>query len=89
MSLFKNYKNCIYCRSSSLKKLKNQFIPMNFYLEDIMSDLKITKNQLKKMKIYECENCTEILKPKAGDCCVFCSFGTIACPPIQENNSCC
>jgi hypothetical protein len=60
MSLFKNYKNCIYCRSSSLKKLKNQFIPMNFYLEAIMSDLKITKNQLKKMKIYECENCNII-----------------------------
>jgi len=24
---------------------------------------------------YECENCHEILKPKEGDCCVFCSYG--------------
>ena len=38
---------------------------------------------------YECENCKEVLKPKEGDCCVYCSYGTIACQPIQENNSCC
>ncbi len=41
---------------------------------------------------YECENCNKILRPKAGDCCVFCSFGSVACPPIQEGgkeNSCC
>ena len=24
-----------------------------------------------------------------GDCCVFCSYGTIACPPIQEQRGCC
>lgn len=38
---------------------------------------------------YECENCHEILKPKAGDCCVFCSYGTVECPPIQKGTSCC
>lgn len=40
---------------------------------------------------YECENCHEVLKPKAGDCCVYCSYGTYACPPIQENgkSNCC
>ncbi|WP_296705753.1 GDCCVxC domain-containing (seleno)protein [Algoriphagus sp.] len=40
---------------------------------------------------YECENCHEILKPKSGDCCVFCSYGTIPCPPIQEGGkgNCC
>ena len=38
---------------------------------------------------YECENCKMILKPKEGDCCVYCSYGTVACPPIQENKSCC
>ena len=32
---------------------------------------------------YECENCKKILRPNEGDCCVFCSFGTVACPPIQ------
>lgn len=38
---------------------------------------------------YECENCKTVLKPKEGDCCVYCSYGTVACPPIQENESCC
>ncbi|MFT5576269.1 MAG: hypothetical protein ACI89D_001793 [Bermanella sp.] len=37
---------------------------------------------------YACEGCDEVLKPKAGDCCVFCSYGTVKCPPIQENGCC-
>ena len=38
---------------------------------------------------YECESCHSILKPKSGDCCVFCSYGTAKCPPIQLGKSCC
>lgn len=38
---------------------------------------------------YECENCKILLKPKAGDCCVFCSYGTVPCPPIQAEGKCC
>src|SRR5580704_16779734 len=38
---------------------------------------------------YECTQCKTLLKPKAGDCCVFCSYGSIACPPIQEQRGCC
>ncbi|MEH6308733.1 MULTISPECIES: GDCCVxC domain-containing (seleno)protein [Olivibacter] len=38
---------------------------------------------------YECENCHERLKPLQGDCCVFCSYGDVKCPPIQGNISCC
>ena len=38
---------------------------------------------------YECEKCTTVLKPNEGDCCVYCSFATIPCPPIQENKACC
>ncbi|WNC72329.1 GDCCVxC domain-containing (seleno)protein [Thalassotalea psychrophila] len=38
---------------------------------------------------YECSRCYTILKPLSGDCCVFCSFGTVKCPPIQQGNSCC
>jgi len=40
---------------------------------------------------YECENCKKVLKPLEGDCCVYCSFGTNACPPIQEDGKggCC
>lgn len=37
---------------------------------------------------YACTNCGEILKPKKGDCCVFCSYGTVKCPPIQAQGSC-
>ncbi|MHB8475718.1 MAG: GDCCVxC domain-containing (seleno)protein [Steroidobacteraceae bacterium] len=38
---------------------------------------------------YECSRCKTLLKPKAGDCCVFCSYGTVACPPVQAQRSCC
>ena len=38
---------------------------------------------------YECANCKQVLKPKEGDCCVFCSYGSVACPPIQEGSACC
>jgi len=32
---------------------------------------------------YRCEGCGETLKPRDGDCCVFCSYGTVECPPKQ------
>jgi len=32
---------------------------------------------------YECTGCRSRLKPTPGDCCVFCSYGTVKCPPIQ------
>jgi len=32
---------------------------------------------------YECPGCHTLLRPKAGDCCVFCSYGSIRCPPVQ------
>jgi len=38
---------------------------------------------------YDCKGCGALLKPKAGDCCVYCSYGTVACPPIQEGDDCC
>ena len=38
---------------------------------------------------YDCKGCGAVLRPKHGDCCVYCSYGTVACPPIQEGNSCC
>jgi hypothetical protein len=38
---------------------------------------------------YQCEECKTRLKPLAGDCCVFCSYGTVKCPPIQQGQSCC
>ena len=38
---------------------------------------------------YECENCKQVLKPLKGDCCVYCSYGTAKCPPIQAGKKCC
>jgi hypothetical protein len=37
---------------------------------------------------YHCESCGEMLRPLAGDCCVFCSYGTVPCPPRQNDQSC-
>jgi hypothetical protein len=36
---------------------------------------------------YECANCKALIRPKAGDCCVFCSYGSVKCPPMQEKSS--
>ena len=36
---------------------------------------------------YECESCHAVLKPKAGDCCVFCSYGTVKCPSMQRRGN--
>lgn len=33
---------------------------------------------------YDCKGCGELLRPKRGDCCVFCSYGTMPCPPVLE-----
>jgi hypothetical protein len=38
---------------------------------------------------YECRQCKTLLRPESGDCCVFCSFGSVKCPPIQEQHACC
>ena len=38
---------------------------------------------------YDCPACHAHLKPLEGDCCVFCSYGSVACPPIQKDASCC
>ncbi len=38
---------------------------------------------------YECKQCHELLRPRAGDCCVFCSYGTVKCPPMQAGGGCC
>lgn len=38
---------------------------------------------------HECAGCGVLLKPKIGDCCVFCSYGSVKCPPKQEERDCC
>jgi hypothetical protein len=36
---------------------------------------------------YDCAGCGAQLKPKEGDCCVYCSYGSMPCPPIQDQRS--
>lgn len=33
---------------------------------------------------HRCSACGTTSKPKAGDCCVFCSYGDTPCPPMQS-----
>lgn len=33
---------------------------------------------------YECEKCGELLRAKPGDCCVYCSYGDVKCPSMQQ-----
>lgn len=38
---------------------------------------------------HECIGCHALLRPQAGDCCVFCSYGSVPCPPVQAERGCC
>lgn len=38
---------------------------------------------------YDCRGCGALLRPQQGDCCVFCSFGSLPCPPVQAKRACC
>lgn len=38
---------------------------------------------------YKCTACGAVLKPLPGDCCVYCSYATVPCPPIQGGQDCC
>jgi hypothetical protein len=33
---------------------------------------------------YECTGCGTLLRSKPTHCCVFCSYGSIPCPPVQQ-----
>ncbi len=44
--------------------------------------------------IHVCASCGVTLKPRKGDCCVYCSYGDVPCPPIQtkqagDSSGCC
>ena len=68
---------------------------MEIQLESIITCPECSHESKEKMPttacqfFYECKNCKSLLKPKEGDCCVYCSYGTVKCPSIQEGASCC
>jgi hypothetical protein len=35
------------------------------------------------VRFYRCDGCGALLRPLEGDCCVFCSFADVRCPPRQ------
>ena len=37
---------------------------------------------------YECSGCGRLLTRKPGSCCVFCSYGSSPCPPVQAAQAC-
>jgi hypothetical protein len=38
----------------------------------------------------DCKGCGRTLRPLPGSCCVFCSYGSVPCPPIQQGvEPCC
>ena len=40
--------------------------------------------------LHECAGCHTTLKPRADLCCVFCSYGSVPCPPVQIGDmDCC
>jgi len=63
---------------------------MELKTESILTCSKCNSPQKVKMPtnacqhFYKCESCGEMLKPKDGDCCVFCSYADSKCPPKQE-----
>lgn len=34
---------------------------------------------------YRCVGCGTLLRPKEGECCVFCSYGDVPCPSRQRD----
>ncbi|HEY0873605.1 MAG TPA: GDCCVxC domain-containing (seleno)protein [Vicinamibacterales bacterium] len=33
---------------------------------------------------WDCPSCQAVVRPKQGDCCVYCSYGDKRCPPVQD-----
>jgi hypothetical protein len=38
---------------------------------------------------HQCARCGVVLRPMPGDCCVFCSYGDVSCPPVQTGGDRC
>ena len=36
---------------------------------------------------YRCTGCGQVLSPRDGDCCVFCSYSEVVCPPRQTSKA--
>ena len=82
----------LYNKVNALKQAKNIMAVM---LESTITCPECGREEKEQMPedacqfFYECKGCGVLLRPLKGDCCVFCSFGDITCPPIQQKKTCC
>jgi len=38
---------------------------------------------------HQCASCGALQRPLPGHCCIFCSYGSVPCPPVQAAGVCC
>lgn len=85
------YRNKLHCSCATCTTYKGRTV-------ELLSTLTCPNCGHKKQEVmptdacayfYECEECKVHLKPLKGDCCVYCSYGTVACPSVQTGDSCC
>lgn len=71
---------------------------MAYFVMDLLSDLtcpacgyveRLAMPSNACVFFHECTGCHVLLRPNPGHCCVFCSFGSVPCPPIQSGRSDC
>ena len=48
--MFSNIKNCPFCGSKNVKIIKNNELSTNFYVEEIITDLKVSFSFLKNQR---------------------------------------
>jgi len=73
-----------------MKETKKSFIPDSIITCPVCGHQeKETMPEDSCQFFYECKNCGEVLRPLEGDCCVYCSYGSVSCPSIQMKESDC
>ena len=51
---------------------------------------KVTTEQMPSnacVYFFICTRCQQTVKPLPGKCCVYCSYGTVKCPPAQRGEN--
>ena len=71
-------------KEKNLSKISSSEISLN--IKEVKSTEQMPTNYCQY--IWECPNCKNKLKPKEGDCCVYCSYGSVKCPTIQKGSCC-
>lgn len=64
-------------------------IPVTFRLEAVIRCPDCRRKSRAVMPVdtcqffWDCPHCRGVIRPKEGDCCVFCSYADVPCPPVQ------